>query len=97
MPTLPKRERISRPFEGINKSNYGLYNSQRWRMTSHAYRAKHPLCEQCLKKGITFQATTTDHIIPINQGGKIWDWNNLQSLCDSCNASKTGKQSHENQ
>lgn len=92
MPTLPRLVRKSKPFEGLKQSNYNLYNSPQWRRTSHAYRAKHPLCAECLKKGLTIQATTTDHIIPINEGGKIWDWNNLQSLCDRCNAIKTGRQ-----
>ena len=95
MPTLPYFERKQKPFTGVNQENYEIYNSPQWRKTSHAFRKRNPLCIECLKEGRTVQATTTDHIIPISEGGKIWDWNNLQSLCKHHNAIKTAKQRNQ--
>lgn len=43
-----------------------------------------PLCVQC---GAI--ATDLDHIVPIEQGGAIWDRSNHQSLCRSCHSAKT--------
>lgn len=79
-------------WEGVDQSNYSLYNSTTWRMTAKAYIKSNPLCKHCKDKGILTQACIVDHIIPINQGGDVWDWDNLQGLCRSCNASKTSKQ-----
>lgn len=36
----------------------------------------------------------TDHIVPINEGGAMYDWDNLQSLCTQCHNSKSGKEAH---
>ena len=79
----------------MKAANYSFYNSKQWRESSKAYRRKHPLCVMCEKEGIIKEATTTDHIIPINKGGSIWDSNNWQSLCKHHNAIKTGEQAHE--
>ena len=84
---------IKKPYATISKSNYPFYNSKAWRVCAKMHKSAHPLCinvDEC-----SGAAHTTDHIIPINEGGSLYDWDNLQSLCKSCNASKTGKQAHK--
>lgn len=64
-----------------------FYSSVAWLRTRDAYRAKNPLCEKCSQP-----MYYVDHIVPISQGGAKHDFNNLQSLCKSCNAKKTAGQ-----
>lgn len=73
-------------------TNYKFYNSKRWRRLSTAFRMENPLCAECERKGIMRQGQHVDHIIPINQGGPAWDWDNLQTLCLSCHARKTARE-----
>ena len=97
MPTLPKG--IKRPWikrkpqssKGWG-SDHRIYNSDRWRRLRLIGLNKEPLCITCKGKGITKAATVRDHIIPIQQGGSIWDENNHQSLCKSCHNRKSGKE-----
>ena len=37
----------------------------------------------------------TDHVNPINQGGALLDWDNLQSLCHPCHNAKSGREAHD--
>jgi 5-methylcytosine-specific restriction enzyme A len=104
MPSIPKsgspRPWITprKPFEGRVQSKF--YYTAIWRRVRLAHIMEYPLCETCKKKGETTPATDVDHIIPINPENP-WDykdkpyWNpidsvNLQSLCKSCHAKKTG-------
>lgn len=72
-----------------------VYHTARWRKTSMLFRQEHPLCKTCEANGLVRAAQLVDHIIPISQGGDIYDWNNLQSLCTSCHQIKTGKENAE--
>jgi len=91
----PKKEGCKqcapKPFANISRQNQHFYNSTRWRKISKGYKEKHPLCVECLKKGITKQSEVTDHIIPIDKGGDKFNSDNLQALCHRCHNSKTGK------
>ena len=63
----------------------------------------HPncLCIDCIKRGYIVATYAIDHIKPINpintydtMNGKYGDpllWENLQPLCESCHAKKSGK------
>ena len=98
MPTIPRKEPV-RPwaqkreaFGGMKVDNGKFYRSARWMRVRDAYRMANPLCanyEQCGNAMVI-----VDHIIPISEGGALFDWQNLQSLCISCNAAKTAKQRH---
>ena len=33
-----------------------------------------------------------DHIVPIQHGGAMWDWDNLQCICQGCHIEKTRKE-----
>ena len=96
MPTIPTKNKRPvwagerKAFDRMACKNVSFYNSTAWRTLAKAHKASFPLCvnhAQC--KGV---AHTTDHITPINQGGGMYDWDNLQSLCWSCNKKKTGAQ-----
>jgi len=52
-----------------------------WYKLRNSYLKKNPLCEHCLKEGITKPASEVDHIIALVDGGARLDANNLQSLC----------------
>jgi 5-methylcytosine-specific restriction enzyme A len=71
-----------------------FYNSMAWRKLRDWYKKGHPLCEQCEKKGIIRQMKIVDHIKAIRQDGEPLDPNNLQSLCEPCHNSKSGRERH---
>lgn len=96
MPTISKKQ-PSRPwmperkaFGRMRVDNGKLYRSKRWMQLRDAFRSQNPLCVNYEKCGGATH--TIDHVKPISEGGAIYDWANLQALCVSCNASKTGKQ-----
>ena len=65
------------------------YHTYRWTRLSKAFRADHPLCAECNRKGIIRAATCVDHIIPWPIcGDRFFDRTNLQSLCEKCNNEK---------
>ena len=89
MPTVTKTSK-RRPWQapkrpdgqwGHTRPNRELYNSARWRVDSKAHKAENPLCVMCLEKGLAVDSYVSDHIIPVNNGGSVWDWGNRQALC----------------
>ena len=78
-------------YNTIDQSNNNLYNSRKWRKFSKQFKIENPLCKKCLQEGRTTPSYVSDHIQPIRKGGAIWDKNNLQALCKTCNAKKTAK------
>jgi 5-methylcytosine-specific restriction protein A len=79
-----------------------FYNTPEWRYARKQQLEQHPLCEECLKRGIHTKATMVDHIVPIKQGGDKYDPCNLQSLCWNCHSRKSveegsrfGKREHK--
>jgi len=102
MPILPTSSKKSWISE--NKGNHqgrirthddNFYHTQQWRNTRKRFLAMYPLCKQCEKSGIITPAKVLDHITPVKQGGAKFDFNNLQSLCDKCHASKSGKEANQ--
>jgi 5-methylcytosine-specific restriction protein A len=77
------------------KEKTGFYSSAAWVKLRNWYRNAHPLCEECDKKGRIRQMKIVDHIQAIRDGGGALDAANLQSLCDSCHNSKSGKERHK--
>lgn len=99
MPTIPKTK-TKRPwiaerkaFGGMVVNNKKFYDSKEWKRLRNAFRSANPLCINVDVCGNAMYYV--DHIVPIGDGGAPLDWNNLQSLCVSCNASKTGKQPYK--
>jgi 5-methylcytosine-specific restriction endonuclease McrA len=83
MPEQPKREKQTR------KARWHGYGTTRWRKMRARLLALHPLCVEC-----TGIATVLDHITSVRDGGDAWAESNLQSLCESCHNSKSGRESH---
>jgi 5-methylcytosine-specific restriction protein A len=104
-----RAEHTRRPWEIENKAKPQegrlvetmFYNSRTWRKVRAEHLRREPLCQECLKKGITRLAQMVDHILPINREdafdtrnekwGEPYDHNNLQSLCHKCHAIKTNQ------
>lgn len=56
-----------------------------WDRKSYNYRRRHPVCEECARRGRpAVVAELVDHIVPRDDGGPLLDDENLQSLCNEC-------------
>lgn len=66
-----------------------IYNTARWRKLRMMQLRRYPICAQC-----GGAANTVDHKIPIEQGGDVWDFKNLQTLCFECHQLKRAKEAH---
>lgn len=72
-----------------------LYDTPDWRWLRAAHIAQHPLCVECLGRGVRRPAIVVDHIKP--HGGDVdlfFDIENLQSLCRPCHSRKTTLRDH---
>lgn len=55
--------------------------------------ATNRLCAECLKRGKTTEATIFDHVErAVDRPDLFWDSENMQGLCDECNAVKTAEE-----
>ena len=79
---------------GRIKPNSHVYNTVRWRKDRALHLQDNPLCAHCYAIGIITEATVSDHVNPINNGGDMWDWANRQALCKRCHNIKSGKERH---
>lgn len=64
------------------------YYTTQWKLISKLYRKQHPLCEECEREGMLTPADLVDHIVAVTDGGSMWSWDNLQSLCMHCHNKK---------
>ena len=75
-----------------NNDNRAIYNKMPWRNTSKEYKIRNPKCKMCGKLQPDYKKLVCDHIIPIEQGGSIWDERNFQTLCaHPCHDRKSGR------
>jgi 5-methylcytosine-specific restriction protein A len=83
-----------------NKNSYDNYRGNanergynyRWQKASASFLIRHPLCAECLRKGIVTAATVVDHIKPHRGDYELfWDEDNWQSSCKKHHDIKTGK------
>jgi 5-methylcytosine-specific restriction enzyme A len=99
MPILPIKS-VKRPWiqgnDGKRQSTQdnAFYHTSTWKRVRLLVLKTEPLCRSCRGKGKISAATTVDHIIPVRKGGEMYSMSNLQPLCDSCHASKSGKEAH---
>ena len=65
----------------------------RWQKARAGFLAKHPLCAECARGGITRAASVVDHIVP-HKGdqGLFWDSSNWQPLCKPHHDAKTARE-----
>jgi 5-methylcytosine-specific restriction protein A len=57
-----------------------------WQQLRKVQLARQPFCTECG----TADDLTVDHIVPLVQGGRS-EMSNLQTLCRTCNGSKSGR------
>lgn len=55
----------------------------RYRKLRNLYIQSHPLCEECLKRGLYVPAQEVHHIKPVKWGGEH-SFDNFMALCQSC-------------
>ena len=67
-----------------------IYNTTRWRKLRKYKLDTCPCCAECHAI-----ATMVDHIKRIRDGGDPFDYDNLQSMCDTCHAKKRQRESME--
>lgn len=73
-----------------DKKTRDIYHSKEWTATRNAYISQHPICEDCLTRGIYTTATEVHHIKPLSDGGDPYDTHNLRSLCHACHMQTHG-------
>ena len=62
-------------------------HSRNWTQASKRYRAKHPLCVMCERRGKITLAAVVDHILPRHTHPHLfWDEDNWQALCMGCHS-----------
>lgn len=78
--------------EHDNSDYKRLIHSRRWLLLRRRYAAAHPLCEECLKRGILDSRTEqVHHRTPVTRG-RTWqemerlafDESNLEAVCRQC-------------
>jgi 5-methylcytosine-specific restriction protein A len=88
---LEHRRQRNREYNRERRSNPAttdrFYTSTRWLRLRKAKLQANPLCETCAPRVVA--ATIVDHKRPIKHGGDAYDWDNLQSQCDSCHSRKS--------
>ena len=90
MPIRPKsRKKSGRSERRARKSYEKLYGSYEWRRYSEQYRREHP---ECAVSGVTEGNLHLDHIIPVSQGGSMWDVRNHQTLSAAVHSKKTKRE-----
>jgi len=99
LPTTTKYKWIRKIKKDYNKSYSDpeiakLYNTTRWKKMRGWYIKRNPICVMCKEKNIIKEAYVVDHIKEVADGGSMFDYSNLQSLCDPCHRSKTSLAVH---
>jgi 5-methylcytosine-specific restriction protein A len=96
-PTLVTRGRCEahklRERDRPNVDTRKWYRTPRWQALRQQKREEDPYCGDCAKEGRPYVLwTDLDHIVP-HRGDetRFWDYANLQGLCASHHAAKTGK------
>jgi 5-methylcytosine-specific restriction protein A len=79
---------VKKKYEEERESASDRGYDARWHKVSEMHLNEFPLCVECEKQGKTTAATLTHHIIPIAEGGAVYDWDNLESLCIECHEVK---------
>lgn len=69
-----------------------IYSSARWVRLRDDFLRHNPLCKKHEALGLFVPATVVDHVVEIEDGGEVWDPDNLQGLCDECHKVKTGEE-----
>ncbi len=85
---------INNRIEPKQKVEPSVYSTPKWKVIR---KKKLRSSIRCEAYGCISTATEVDHITPISEGGAAYDMRNLQSLCKSCHARKTGREVKQRQ
>lgn len=85
-PTIPRKKLYDHQYD---KKGSLIYKTKEWKRVRKARLLLNPLCQHHEKLGLVKAAEHVDHIIEILDGGKPYDLNNTQSLCQACHNTKT--------
>lgn len=103
MPTIykPKKKKVTNNqafYQQRRRERQKVYNTSTWQKLRQSYMQQHPLCEECLKKGIIRSAKDIHHIISFMTTDDMcereilaFDSSNLQALCRDCHCEKHNK------
>lgn len=95
MPYFPSSKRSKPQKEREHRHKEPRYHTTKWRELRAYVLQCSPLCAMCEQIGVVTLAQMVDHINPVRLGGEFWDQSNLQPLCNSCHASKSGKEANQ--
>ena len=105
MARTPKHRRLNflpkKKHQSDRKWKNPWYNTHRWRELRSLFLNENPLCVECEKEGLAILGNVVDHKQRVASGKTdaekqrlMWDWDNLQTMCDTCHNSKSGKEAH---
>jgi 5-methylcytosine-specific restriction protein A len=66
-----------------------FYHTAQWQRLRASVLTAQPLCRTCEEQGLVVAAILVDHIVPVKDGGPMWDTANLQPLCNLCHERKS--------
>lgn len=79
------------PYKHDNEPSSDYYNTKGWKLLRNSYIREHPLCERCLKLGLTTPSEEVHHLKPFMSGATpyersamLLDSNNLIAVCKPC-------------
>jgi len=87
--SVPPEERKRIYKHHYNEHGQSIYGTYRWKKLRKQKATLNPLCEHCLLNDIARAVQEVDHIHEIEDGGEMWDIDNLQSLCKRHHIIKT--------
>jgi len=88
----PERNKRNR-WHTVDKSLMKFYKSKAWTTTRERKLYENPFCEECERWNVVSPGYYVDHIEPALERPDLrLSFSNLQTLCKTCNASKTSKQ-----
>lgn len=83
-----KKRKYDRKYDQVYEKKRGTPAQRgydrRWRKVRKHKLRMDPLCEVCLREGYVVPATEVHHIVPISEGGEVYAYENLMSVCHSC-------------
>lgn len=77
---------------GLQVGQTQRVGGSRWKRIREQVLTDEPLCRSCATKGFVTLAHEVDHIVPLWEGGKEYDFANLQPLCCDCHIIKTSEE-----
>ena len=83
-----KKRQANREYDQTRPARHKIYHTWRWQKLREYKKHRSPLCEECLRQGRITPMEIVDHIQPIEEGGAVYELENLQSLCAACHNKK---------